>query len=235
MNVSWLIKVCITTTGIYSFVFFFFSFLILLHHWLVSLSSFFFKSDESICRDYSQWNQSILKEINPEYSLEGLMLRLKLQYFGHLMWRADSLEKTQVLGKIKDKRRRRRQRMRWLDSITNLVNRNWSKQLELVTDREAWRAAIHRVVKNPAQLSNSSQWTTTLASEAKLYKQLLWIYWNWLLWIYVFVFFLFSSRSIRGFVFLSPNLFVHVFCNIQILFFVMIRNSKPPGKPNLNL
>ena len=148
----------------------------------------------------------MLKEINPEYSLEGLMLRLKLQYFGHLMWRADSLEKTQRLGKIKDNRRRRRQRMRWLDSITNLVNRNWSQQLELVMDREAWRAAIHRVVKNPAQLSNSSQWTTTLASEAKLYKQLLWIYWNWLFWIYVFVFF-FSLPTI-----LESLLFFHPIC-----------------------
>ena len=124
--------------------------------------------------------------------------------------------------------------MRWLDSITNLVNRNLSKLLELVKDREAWRAAIHRVAKNQAQFSNSIQRTTTLVSGAKLNKQLLWIYWNWLLWIYVFVFF-FSLLYIRGFVFLSPNLFVHTFCDIQILFFVMIRISKLPGKPNLNL
>ena len=102
-------------------------------------------------------------------------------------------------------------------------------------DREAWRAAIHRVSKNQAQFSNRIQWTTTLVSGAKLNKQLLWIYWNLLLWIYVFVFFLFSFCNIRGFVFPSPNLFVHMFCDIQILFFVMIRISKLPGKPNLNL
>ena len=115
-------------------------------------------------------NQSILKEISPEYSLEGLMLKLKLQYFGHLMQRIDSFEKTLMLGKIEGEGRRGRQKMRWLDGITDSMGMNLSKLQELLMDWEAWRAAAHGVANGRHDWVTELNWTERQSRKGKMYQ-----------------------------------------------------------------
>ena len=131
-------------------------------------------------KDCRRSNHSILKEISPEYSLEGLILKLKLQYFGNLMRRTDSLEKTLILGKNEGRRRKGWQRMRCLDSITDLTDMNLSRLQELLMDREAWHAAVHAVAKSHTRLSN---WTELNWKKEPLFRSLQLAYWNqWTIW-----------------------------------------------------
>ena len=122
--------------------------------WLIKVLNISYSEKQKSIKQWS--NQSILKEINPEYSLEGLMLKVRLRYFGHLIWGADSLEKTLMLAKIEGRKRRGRQRMQWLDGITDSMEKSLNKFWGTVKGREVWHAAIHRVAKSQTGLSNDN-------------------------------------------------------------------------------
>ena len=138
------------------------------HQWIDAFELWCWRRPLKVPWTARRSNQSILREIGPEYSLEGLMLKLKLPYFGHLMWTDNSLEKSLKMGKTEGRRRRGCQRMRWLDSITDTMNMNLGKLQEMLRDKEVWRAAVHGVTKSQTQLGSWTTATTTRGSSSRV-------------------------------------------------------------------